>query len=368
MKIYKIICAMALMSLIVSGCGQRGSVAESIGNDSIVTHARLLKMTEAEGYTRVDVYMPGDSATAAWQYALVPRGADVTLAEGLTRVDVPLQRSIVYSTVHTTAINELAKANAIVAVADGRYFAADDPISGMLKSGRIVDVGSSMAPSIEQIIDLNVDAILLSPIEGGTLGGVERTGVPLIFMADYLEATPLGRAEWIKLLGRLYGCAAQADSIYLTVEEKYNTLKSRAMQSTTRPKTVTERPFDGVWYVPGGCTYMARMLADAGAEYAWADDSSTGSLALDEAAVIDKASDAEVWLVKDGTTHTEASLLAVMPHARAFSAFPQGVYSADGRIFRDIAFHPELILEDFVTIFHPEIGGDTLRYFAPLQP
>ena len=82
MKIYKIICAMALMSLIVSGCGQRGSVAESIGNDSIVTHARLLKMTEAEGYTRVDVYMPGDSATVAWQYALVPRGADVTRRKG----------------------------------------------------------------------------------------------------------------------------------------------------------------------------------------------------------------------------------------------------------------------------------------------
>lgn len=336
--------------------------------DSIIAHASLLRISAAEGYTRVDIFMPSDTAHAAWSYALVPRGTEPAVPAELTQVPVPLRRSIVYSTVHTTPLAELSATDAIIAVADCQYFTSDDPIYPLIASGRIGAIGSSMAPSLEKIVDYEADAILLSPIEGANLGGVERSGVPLIFMADYLEPTPLGRAEWLKLLGRLYGCEAEADSIYTAVAQQYTALRDAAANTTARPKVITERPFEGIWYVPGGQTYMARMLADAGAAYPWADERSAGSLSLDEAMVIDRAADADFWLIKDGTTHSAASLSAAMPHASAFAAFPRGVYSADGRIFRDIAFHPERVLADFVAIFHPELSGDSLRYFKPIAP
>lgn len=359
-------CIITLLAL--AGCSRGADSAAVAEGDSIIAHASLLRIHAADGYTRVDIYMPSDTARPAWSYALVERGTTPTVPAGLTTVAVPLQRSIVYSTVHTTPLCELNSADAIIAVADPQYFSADDPIYPLIADGKIGSIGSSMAPSLEQIIDLEADAILLSPIEGANLGGVERANIPLIFMADYLEPTPLGRAEWLKLLGRLYGCQAQTDSAFAAVAQRYTYLKTAAAQTSSRPTVITERPFDGVWYVPAGNTYMARMLADAAAVYPWADDPNAGSLPLDEAAVIDRAADADFWLIKDGSTHSPESLLAVMPHAVAFKAFPNHVYSADGTIFRHIAFHPERVLSDFVTIFHPEIAADSLNFFAPIKP
>ena len=359
-------CILALLAL--AGCSRGADSAAVAEGDSIIAHASLLRIHPADGYTRVDIYMPSDTARPAWSYALIERGTTPAVPSDLIPVVVPLQRSIVYSTVHTTPMCELHATDAIVAVADPQYFTADDPIYPRIANGSIASIGSSMAPSLEQIIDLEADAILLSPIEGANLGGVERAHIPLIFMADYLEPTPLGRAEWLKLIGRLYGCQQQADSVFAAVAQRYTELKTAAARTDSRPTVITERPFDGVWYVPAGNTYMARMLADAAAVYPWAADPNAGSLPLDEAAVIDRAADADFWLIKDGTTHSPESLLAVMPHAVAFKAFPDRVYSSDGTIFRHIAFHPERVLSDFVTIFHPEIAADSLHFFAPIKP
>lgn len=359
-------CILALLAL--ASCSRGADSATMAEGDSIIAHASLLRINQAHGYTRVDIYMPSDSAHPAWSYALIERGSTPSVPTDITPVSVPLTRSIVYSTVHTTPIYELNAADAIIAVADPQYFSSNDPIHPLIASGKIASIGSSMAPSLEQIINLEADAILLSPIEGANIGGVERANIPLIFMADYLEPTPLGRAEWIKLLGRLFGCQQQADSTFAAVAQRYNNLREAAERSSSRPTVITERPFDGIWYIPAGNTYMARMLADAAAIYPWADDPNAGSLPLDEAAVIDRAADADFWLIKDGSSHSESSLLAVMPHAVAFKAFPNHVYSANGSIFRHIAFHPERVLADFVSIFHPEIAADSLNFFAPIKP
>ena len=359
-------CIISLLAL--AACSRGGEGAAVAEGDSIIAHASLLRIHQAEGYTRVDIFMPSDTARPAWSYALVERGTNPTVPAGLTPVAVPLRRSIVYSTVHTTPLCELGAAGAICAVADPQYFTPDDPIHSLIASGQIASIGSSMAPSLEQIIDLEADAILLSPIEGANLGGLERAHIPLIFMADYLEPTPLGRAEWLKLIGRLYGCQQQADSVFAAVAQRYTDLKTAAARTSSRPTVITERPFDGIWYIPAGNTYMARMLADAAAVYPWADDPNAGSLPLDEAAIIDRAADADFWLIKDGSSHSVESLLAVMPHAVAFKAFPDHVYSADGSIFRHIAFHPDRVLCDFVSIFHPEIAADSLNFFAPIKP
>lgn len=132
-----------------------------------------------------------------------------------------------------------------------------------------------MAPMVEKIIDLDCDGVLMSAMEGSAIPQLGKSGVPVIYLADYLEETPLARAEWIKFIGLLYGRGAEADSIWMQVKRDYGIVRDRVARAASRPKVVTEKPISGVWYVPGGHSYMARLIADAGGAYAWADDEST---------------------------------------------------------------------------------------------
>jgi len=300
----------------------------------------------------------------------VPRASDqyAGIPEECTAVRVPLERSVVYSSVHTSPLFELGAGEAITAVADGNYFAPSDTVSSLLSSGLIADIGSSSSPSIERILALEAEAVLLSPMQNGDNSALKRSGISVIPMADYMEQTPLARAEWIKLLGELYGKRQLADSIYNSVCSEYARI-SRIAQKCDCPRVLTENITSGVWYVPGGKSYMARMLADAGADYPWSCNDNEGSLALDASAVLNQAADADIWLIRCfGTTPTLASIAKDNPVASHIKAFKnKSIYVCDtskNNMFNDIAFHPERILRDFVIIFHPEaIDGAEPRYY-----
>lgn len=373
MKQFAIIALSALSALIYGSCAGKSPASTVLpGGDTITTRATALTMVDYGNHIRADIADPWHKGNLLASYALVER--DSAIPEGLPAntavIRIPLERSIVYSAVHTSAIGELGALSRIAGVADGSYIPPSDPTAGMLARGEITDIGSSMAPLIETVVDLQPDAILLSPYESSSRGGIETAGVPLIEMADYMEREPLGRAEWILLLGYLYGRPDMADSLYRDVVERYEALKN-SVAGLPAPKVLTERLTSGVWYVPGGQSYMARLLADAGAEYPWADTDQTGSIPLDEAAVIDRAADADYWLIKDARDINRAVVRNEVPHAGAFAAYPNGIYVCNTMatdFFNDLAFHPERILADYISILHPGVGPDSVkRYFRPIE-
>ncbi|MDE6528116.1 MAG: ABC transporter substrate-binding protein, partial [Muribaculaceae bacterium] len=222
---------------------------------------------------------------------------------------------------------------------------------------------------IEAVVALSPDAILLSPFENAGHGVLAQTGIPIIECADYMESTPKGRAEWVKFLGLLYGCGAQADSIYRDVAAAYDTIVSRVAQcDAPRPVVLTEMLTDGYWFVPGGGSYMARLLQDAGAEYPWSNDRSTGSLQLDFSSVYARAADADFWLIRTyGHDLTLDDMRSVYLLNSQFKAFKEGnVYvanTAEVPLFEEFPFHPEKLLEEYARIFHPDVAGESLRYF-----
>jgi iron complex transport system substrate-binding protein len=365
----KHIITILLSIFLLAACTSGHAVADNADGDTIAATPRL-SLIDCGSYIQA-IVTDADSAIIG-RYALVSRdSAEVATPQGFTRIDTPLERAVVYSSVHAAAINELGKIGSIVGTADADYLSDDDPMRAMISSGKVADIGSSMSPSIEKVIDCRPQAVLLSPVEGGSLGGVDRIGIPLIFLADYLECEPLQRAKWIKFLGVLFGAQDKSIEIYQDVAAKYTALRQNALAADSRPTVITEKPYSGTWYVPGGASYMACMLADAGASYPWADNTSAGSLPLDVSAVIERGSEAEFWLVKDGVDYNAESFEAAMPHAHAFRAFPDGVYVANTlstSLFRDIAFHPEMILADFIHIFHPDINPDyQLKYYKPIK-
>ncbi|MDE6541130.1 MAG: ABC transporter substrate-binding protein [Muribaculaceae bacterium] len=365
---------MALAGAIAS-CGRQSADNSGTPGDTLTSNATLLTIVDHGSYTEAVISDPwGEKGAVMARLALVDRDADVPAdADDGILVRVPLTRSAVFSSVHTAPMFELGAGHALTAVADGSYFPPSDTVGILLAEGRVADVGSSSSPSVERLLALDCDAVLLSPMQGVDNGMLARSGIAAIPMADYMEQTPLGRAEWIKLLGILYGCAERADSIYDAVVADYSSMCRRAEQTPARPRVLTENITGGVWYVPAGKSYMARLLSDAGAEYPWSDTDSEGSLSLDASMVLDRASDADVWLIRCyGSVPDYASLRRDNPAAAHIKAFRnKNIYVCDTsrkNIFNDIAFHPERVLHDYVEILHPGATApdSALIYFERL--
>ena len=269
------------VAVLLSSCFKAGKAGMAVnGQDSVITSAKLLSMQRASGYTVVTVGDPWKGGVLH-RYVLVPR--DSVLPDDLPEGTVgrtPVRNALVYSSVHTSLLNELGAIGAVRGVVDSQYF-NDSIIAAGLKAGTIADCGNSMNPTVERVIDMQPDAILLSPYQDASYGQIAKMDIPIIECADYLEYDPLGRAEWVKFYGELVGKREQADSLYSAVVTAYNDMKQKAADAKSHPTVVTEMVINGIWNVPGGQSYMARILADAGGKYPWADDENTGSLALD---------------------------------------------------------------------------------------
>ncbi len=334
-----------------------------------VSYAQGFDIADGDGYKVLTIHNPWEKEAELQTYILVPRDSTlpINLPSG-TIVRTPIQNSVVYSSVHGGIISEMGAENAISGICDAEYFNMPSIQEG-LRIGRVKNMGSSMSPSSEKIIDLAPDAILLTPFQNAGYGTIATLGIPIIECADYMEHTPLGRAEWIKAIGVLYGKEDKADSIFNDVREKYENIKKSLPSDSKRPTVITETVVSGVWYLPGGDSYMAHLIDDAGGDYPWKSDKSSGSLSFDFTQVLDKAQNADFWLIKTfGSDLTVKGLKDIYPLNDKFSAVAKGgVYSCNTSsttLFADFPFHPELLLREYMAIFHPEIRGDyQLKYF-----
>ena len=350
----------SLLLLLLASCFRSGKGAgNALANrDSVITVAKLLSMHRTAHYTTVTVGDPWRGGVLH-RYVLVPRDRDLPadLPEG-TVVRTPISNALVYSSVHTSLFNELGSLDAVKGVVDKQYFNDSTLVAG-INDGTITDCGNSMNPTVERVINMQPDAILLSPYQDASYGQIAKMDIPIIECADYLEYDPLGRAEWVKFYGELLGKRDRADSLYQAVVDAYNDMKHKAGGAKTHPTVVTEMVINGIWNVPGGKSYMARILADAGGRYLWADDENTGSLALDFNQVLAVAQEADYWFIKWTNINSLRDLQGANELNKEMSAFKHGrVYVCDTdktRFFDRIPFHPEVLLREFSAILHPEL-------------
>jgi iron complex transport system substrate-binding protein len=244
-------------------------------------------------------------------------------------------------------------------------------VQQQVSEGRITDVGDGMSPVIEKIIDDHPDALFLSPFENsGGYGKIEELDIPIVECADYMESSPLARAEWLRFYGMLFGCEQRADSLFQTVDKNYHRLKALAATAKTSPTVLMDKVTGSVWYVPGGRSTIGQMVQDANARYPWAADEHSGSVSLPFEAVIEKAGDADIWLFRYSGQHdiTADELLGEhhgYDHFRAFknhNAF--GCDVERSQFYEESPFHPDWLLNDLITILHPDLTGlEPLRYY-----
>lgn len=363
--------------LLLSACGggSKTSSLQAEGDTVRMKYSSLLQIVKHADYTVVTIRNPWDTLKVLHTYLLADREKPLPehLPEG-TVVRTPLQKSVIYSSVHCSLWSELDELKGIGGVCGLEYIKLPQIQEGC-RNGSIVNVGNSMNPDIERIIDLRPDAILLSPFENsGGYGRVGKLNIPIIECADYMETSALGRAEWMRLYGLLLGKEAQADSLFAGIEKEYLTLTQQIKsQNLKRPTVISEMKNSSAWYIPGGNSTMGRLYQDAGADYVFAYLSNSGSVPLAFETVFDRGGNADIWLIKynqpQDKTYSELERDYV-PYAR-FKAFQdRKVYGCNTNhvpFYEESPFHPELLLKDLIKIFHPELLPDyDLKYFSNL--
>ncbi|MBQ5752298.1 MAG: ABC transporter substrate-binding protein [Bacteroidaceae bacterium] len=351
-----------LLSLFcAASCGGRGEISVGIVGDTLrMRNSSLLTMVECDGYTVVDVANPWGKNLLS-RYILVP--SDSALPANLPHGNLlrtPLQRVVLFSGVHACLLQEIGASGAIAGVCDSRYMYCSAVADG-LAAGGIVDCGSSLNVDCEAVLQTGADAVFTLPYENGGYGRLGSLGVPLVQCADYMENTPLGCAEWMRFYGRLFGKGELCDSLFAIVCAEYDSLCVAASAVGVRPKLMCEMRGSSAWYVPAGESTMGRMYADAGADYLFSSYEGSGSVPLSYEVVLDKAADADVWLLKYNSL-LEKSLRSLQEEFAGYSHFApfknRCVYACNTHskhLFEETSFHPERLLKELVAILHPHL-------------
>lgn len=364
------------LAVVLTSCGGHNRADKGVAEgDTLTRESAMLTMVQHHGWISAAVADPWSKGKTLATYCLVPRDgelpSDLPEGEGTVVVRTPVRSAVVYSSVYTQGIEDLGHIKTVTGVADAEYF-THGYVRKHLDAGDIVNIGNSSSPLMERIVDLSPDVLILSPYEANRNERVlDKTGVVVIRMVDYMETTPLGRAEWLKLLGALYGDLDKATAQYEATVRKYREISGRMALCDVRPMVLTDSEVSGTWYMPGGGSYAARMISDAGGMVPWSDNASTGSLPCDYAAVYERASEASVWIMRTFGPISLAELRKANALNANIKAFKTGsVYYTDtgaGTYFDDIAFHPDRILGDYAAMIHPEVVKHPLKYFVKAQ-
>lgn len=371
---------MTLILVVAFLAGCKGSHASSSdkteGSEMELKYAENLTLEEFPGYVAATVRNPWDTTKTLQKYILVRRDSAMpaNLPAG-TVVRVPVTNALVYSTVHNSLISEFGSADAIGGICNSKYV-NDKELKRRLASGDIVDCGVSMSPDLEKIIKLNPQVIMLSPFENNDkYAKVGELGIPIIECADYMETSALGRAEWVRFYGMLFGKSEKADRMFADTESNYMRMKAAAADAPDKPKVIIDQRYGQVWNVPGGVSTMGRLIEDAGGVNPFASYRQSGSVPLAPEKVLAEAHDADIWFVRYNQEKEKSmkELASDAPVNSQFKAFKDGnVYGCNTRyvdFYEETPFHPDRILGEMISAMHPGLLTDTVvrHYYHRMQ-
>ena len=346
-----------------------------------VQYARGFTIEYVGNYKVLTIRNPYEPKAVATRYLLVPRGAARPPGYPDARVVATPIRSLVgLSSMHVALADYLGAADIIVGVGSFKYVSAAR-VRQRIAAGQVFEAGQGAALNNELLVAHHPDLVMTTggPGEGlGRFPTLSAAGIPVMINSEWVETTPLARAEWVKVMAILLNKEALVNQQFGQMARAYQHLAALAQTAARRPVVVVGLPFKDVWYVPDADSYMAQFLRDAGSTYHWDRIKAPGggSLPLSFEAVAPVALTAEFWL-QTGSVTSKAALLAQDARYAAFAPFQTGrVFNNNRRTnaqgsndyWESGAVHPDLILADLIKILHPELlPGAVLTYYQPLH-
>jgi iron complex transport system substrate-binding protein len=289
---------------------------------------------------------------------------------------LPLKRIVCLSTTHLSFLSSLGVLDRVVGVSGGKYI-SNEFILSRIGKGEVVDLGYEQSLNYELLLSIKPDIVFAYGVGSESLGYLNRIrelGVKVVIIGEYLESTPLAKAEWIKVFGAMLGKPAEADSIFSRIESEYIAVSSRFRSSPKKPKVFINLPWNDVWYFPGNENYMATLISDAGGDYLLSNLKGNETHAFSFESAIEKGVNADVW-INLGSYNSVEQVLGDFPRLKVLPVMKSGnIFNNNKRIspeggndiFESGVMNPHIILKDLVKIFYPDSLEHSLVYYKKL--
>ena len=371
---YKILLLLVL-STFVSCKKTEKSTNKSFSNaKNEIEYASSLAIFKQEGYSIVKIINPWPNADKDFTYILKEK--NVVVPDSLQKyntIQVPLQSIVVTSTTIIPYLEMLGVENHLVGFPHTDYISSLKTRK-LIDNGSVKNVGQNEKLNMEQLIEMSPELIVTFGIDNNNpmIDNLQKSGLKVLIQADWMEQSPLGKAEWIKLYGALFGKEKEAKTQFNNIIKNYKEAMSLVSNKKPTANVLYGSMYQDQWYVAKANSWVAQFLKDAKANYLWADTEGTGSIGLSFEKVLEKAKNANFWIAT-GPFKTVAELENINPHYSQFDAFKtKQVYTFEGRIgatggtiyYESAPSRPDLVLKDYIKIFHPELLPNYTFTFA----
>ncbi|MFV8442643.1 ABC transporter substrate-binding protein [Flavobacterium sp. LB2P44] len=363
-----------------SGCKQNNNAS----NTAIVTirneiqYAKGLEIYRYKGYAIVKITNPWPEAKENFTYILQEKNGIIPDSlKRFTVIPIPLKSIVVTSTTHIPALEMLGVENTLVGFPNTDYISSEKTRK-RIDIEKVREVGTNETLNTEVLVDMAPDLIVSFGLNNSnpTLDNLQKSGLKVMINGDWTEQSPLGKAEWIKFFGVLYGLNTKANSVFSKIETEYKNTLVLVKKAVSKPTVLSGAMFQDQWYVPQGESWASLFLKDAQSNYLWAQTKGTGSLPLPFETILEKAQNADYWIAP-GDFSSLKQMSDSNPHYSEFTSFKnKKVYSyginkgAKGGIlyFEWSPTRPDWVLKDLIKIFHPELlPNHKLFFFQKLE-
>ena len=331
----------------------------------LLNYATGFAVNNFEDYKEVIVFSPWKKGEIYARYYLVKDIKTKTPNDG-EKIKIPLKTLASTSVTHLEFLSLLDEIQTITGVCSPALI-YNPELQKNIQAGKITDLGDAFSLNVEKTLVLKPEALMTSGFNQADAGAqrIGQAGIPVIFNNEWMETSLLGRAEWIKFVAVFYNKEQLADSIFTDIEKRYNELKDRALKVKKKPKVMSGNNFRGTWYMPAGQSFMGQLFRDAGGDYFYANDTTTGSLPLNVETVLKNFAETDVWLNVNFSTIDEL-IKTDSKHEFFHPVITRQVYNFNKRLLPSSAndfwesavARPDLLLGDVIAILHPELLPD----------
>jgi len=374
---------LVIVLLALGGCQGKQQKVVMTGAKMQKPDTSLLSVTYAKGFrfegntegTLLILSDPNKGGHEIGHYRLLQSKSGMLPINGYTDIVVPIKGLAASSTTHAGFLSAIGAGDLLLGCNNPERL-YDTVLFNRFLKGDLVRTGRDNGYNLEYLIASQPDLVLQSGIDGQFKPDARLTsvGIPVMYVLEWMESTPLGRAEWIKVFGLITGKIKEADSLFDLIEKNYLACAKLGREAPEKIKVLTGNVFKGTWYMPGGQNYMTRFFEDAGMDYLWKNTDQSASLALSFESVVFQLSDAPVWIGVN--VDTLSRLIAAEQRYSVFRAVKEGrVYSLFNRVnshggndfWESAVVRPDRVLADLLAIAHPElIRGHLWNYYKPL--
>lgn len=331
-----------------------------------IKYAKGFNIDYYANYKLVSIYSRAGTKTDTIQYVLLAKGVNPPLGYKKSQlITIPLKHMVAMSSMHIALADFASVADIITGLGNLNYVTCP-LVRKNIQLGKVKEVGLDGGMNNEMLIAMKPDLVMVmgNPEAKYTkYQTIMNAGIPVMLNSEWLETTPLGRAEWVKLMAALVNKEQLVDGKFSAIADEYNRLAEIGRTASVKPSLICGMPFKGVWYTPDGDSYMAAFMNDAGTTYKWINTRGTGSLMLNFESVAPEALKADFWF-NVGAVNSKKDIRAIDARYADFKPFKDNkIYNFNNRIndlgandyWESGAVNPQLILGDMIKILHPQL-------------